>query len=110
MKRGLHAFNVVETRIDRGKAREARIALDLLNRQSAVATANGVLGCLNDERQAEAALAHGEEFFRRYATATDAATAASALCKLAGTLCAAIDGPRAGARAKAEAAFKGEGA
>lgn len=107
MSRTPHAFNAVEARIDRGKTREARIALDALNQRSAVATANGVLGCLNDERQADAALAHGEEFFRRYAAATDAATAASALCKLAGTLCAAIDGPRAGARAKAEAAFKG---
>lgn len=110
MTRGLHAYNVVETRIDRSKTRSARIALDALTRQSATATANAVLGCLNEDRQADAALAHGEEFFRRYASATDAATAASALCKLAGTLCAAIDGPRAKAKAEAQAVFKGEGA
>jgi len=107
MSRTPHAFNAVENRIDRGKTRERRLELDALNIESARSTASGVLGALNEDRQPDAALAHGEEFFRRYAAMTDTTVAASALCKLAGALCADIEGPRAGARAKAEAAFKG---
>jgi len=107
MSRTPHAFSAVENRIDRGKTRERRIERDALNIQSARSTANGVLGPLNEERQPDAALAHGEEFFRRYAAMTDSTVAASALCRLASALCADIEGPRDEAKRRAQAIFSG---
>lgn len=106
MSRTPHAFTAVENRIDKGKTRERRIERDALNIQSARSTANGVLGPLNEERQPDAALAHGEEFFRRYAAMTDSTVAASALCKLAKVLCADIEGPRDTAKRQFNALFQ----
>lgn len=106
MTRTPHAFAAAENRVDRGKTKERAEAQRLHFAEVAKSTWDGVLGGYGEHLYPDIIDALLKEGCARRKAASDGPAVAAVLGAICATLCGDLLGPKKGARAEADKAFK----